>query len=109
MSGNSSSQSSELKLSLNLTRSELVRAFIREAALTEFAQPRHRKPYRRGHARSVVGSLHDGVEPRARSHHRFVFSPRSSISDFVARPFAIFDDCRLARRPRQAGCGTVLS
>ena len=39
MSGNSSSQSSELKLSLNLSRSELVRAFIREAALTEGARP----------------------------------------------------------------------
>ena len=39
MTGNSSSQSSELQLSLNLTRSELVRAFIREAALAEGALP----------------------------------------------------------------------
>ena len=39
MTGNSSSRSSELQLSLNLTRSELVRAFIREAALAEGALP----------------------------------------------------------------------
>ena len=39
MTGNSSSRSSELQLSLNLTRSELVRAFIREAALAEGVLP----------------------------------------------------------------------
>ncbi len=39
MTGNSSSHSSQLQLSLDLTRSELVRAFIREAALAEGALP----------------------------------------------------------------------
>ena len=39
MTGNSRSHSSELQLSLDLTRSELVRAFIREAALAEGALP----------------------------------------------------------------------
>ena len=89
MSGNSSSQSSELKLSLNLTRSELVRAFIREAALTEGAHPATASAIAedtleawsalctmasaREHARIIVSCSHREVRSRIllQGHSRF--------------------------------------